>query len=285
MGDILKSYVQKIKELPSLPATAYEILHLTVNPLLSINELKNIIERDPAISAKILSVANSAFFGYPVRINRIDDAIIRIGIGNVKSIAVGIAILSFLGDGRTTADYSRLFNHCVTVGLCSRFIARNLRLSIAEDILIEGLLHDLGYLVLYRSFPTVFRKILESRESTGSLLRAEKNILSYTHADVGFWLAEHWNLPETMLDANLYHHTPSLAKRNEKLLAVIHIADYISAKKIFSPIEKDPNYPFDGGSLDILSISDNDMKDIEESIGDVPLADEILDMPHNKTII
>jgi len=281
MGDILKSYVQKVQELPTLPSTAHEILNLTVNPLLSIEQLQRIIERDPAISAKILSVANSAFFSYPVRITKIDDAIIRIGFNSVKSIAVGISILSFLNDGRTSSDYRRLFNHCVTVSLTSRYIAKNLRLSISEDILIDGLLHDLGYMVLLRSFPTIFQKILSAHEQTGALLRAEKNILSYTHSDVGFWLADHWNLPETVLDATLYHHTPSLAKRNEQLLAVIHIADYIAAKNIYYPIEKNPNYPLDHGAFDILTISENDFKDMEESIDNVPLSDDIFNVPHD----
>ncbi|MBI4683081.1 MAG: HDOD domain-containing protein [Nitrospirae bacterium] len=281
MGNILKSYVQKIKELPTLPVTAHEILHLTVDPLLSVDKLKHIVEKDPAIAAKILSVANSAFFGYPVRTTQLNDAIMRIGFNSVKSIAAGIAVLSFLDDGKKTADYKRLFNHSVSVGLTARFIANNLKLGMAEDILIDGLLHDLGYLVLLRSFPTIYQNILDSLENEKSLLKAEKGVLSCTHADVGFWLAEQWKLPGTILDANLYHHTPSLAKRNEKRLAIIHVADYIAAKNIFSPIEKDPDYPLDHVAFDILTISDSDLKDMEESISNIPLSDEIFNIQHN----
>jgi HD-like signal output (HDOD) protein len=224
MDDILQAYVQKIKELPTLPTIAHEILNLTVDPLLSIDKLKNILERDPVISAKILSVSNSAFFGYPVQTTKLDDAIMKIGFNNVKNIAVGISVLSFLDDGEKTSDYKRLFNHSVTVGLTSRFIAKNLKLGIAEDILIDGLLHDLGYLVLNRYFPTIYQNILSSFENGKSLLNAEKDIITYTHADIGFCLAEQWKLPDTISDANLYHHTPSLAKRNAKRLAIIHIA-------------------------------------------------------------
>jgi len=229
MGDILKTYVQRIKELPTLPSIAHKILVLTSDPLLSIDDLMDIVEIDPAISAKILSVANSAFFGYPVRTTKLNDAIMRIGINNVKSIAVGIAVLSFLGDGRKTPDYTKLFNHSVCVGLTSRFIAKTLRLSIADDILTDGLLHDLGYLALYKYFPEIYREILKSLKDGRPLLEAEKGILSYSHTDVGFWLADQWNLPSTVVDAVLYHHAPSLARRNSKRSAIIHIADYISA--------------------------------------------------------
>jgi HD-like signal output (HDOD) protein len=279
MGDILRSYVQKIKELPTIPSTAQEILSLTNDPLLSVDTIIDIVETDPAISAKILSVANSAFFGYPVRTTKLHDAIMRVGFNTVKSIAVGISVLSFLGDGKKNSDYLRLFNHSVSVGLIARYIASNLRLDIAEDILIDGLLHDLGYLVLQKYFPDVYQEILHSFEKTGSLLNAEREMFSYTHSDIGYWLADQWNLPATILDATLYHHAPSLARRNVKRTAIIHMADYITAKNIFSPIEDDPGYPLDRCTFDILTISDNDLKDMEESIDNIPLTDEIFTMP------
>jgi putative nucleotidyltransferase with HDIG domain len=279
MGKILKSYVQKIKELPTLPSTAHQILNLTNDPLLSINELVNIVETDPAISAKILSVANSAFFACPVHTIKLNEAIMRVGLNNVKNIAFGIAVLSFLDNGNKASSYINLFNHSVHVGLTARFIAKDLKLNIAEDTLINGLLHDLGYLVLHRYFSDSFEEILKSFENSGSLLKAEKDVLSFTHADIGFWLAEQWNLPDTILDTIMYHHIPSLARRNEKQVAIIHIADYITAKITSSPIEYDPKYPFDHCSFDILAISDNDMKDMELSISNIPLSDEFSSLP------
>jgi putative nucleotidyltransferase with HDIG domain len=279
MADILKTYVQKIKELPTLPAIAHEILSLTNDPLLSIDDLMNIVELDPAISAKILKVSNSAFFGYPVRTTKLNDAIMRIGVNNVKSIAVGIAVLSFLDDGKKTTGYMRLYNHSVSVGLTAQFIASNIKSGISGDILIDGLLHDLGYLVLHRYFPDIYREILKYFENAESLLDAEKDILGYTHADIGFWLADQWNLPDTVSDTILYHHYPSLARNNAKRLAIIHIADYIATKNIYSPIKDDPNYSLDHYAFDLLSLSDNDLKDMEESIANIPLSDEIFNMP------
>jgi putative nucleotidyltransferase with HDIG domain len=279
MGDILKTYVQRIKDLPTLPAIAHKILILANDPLFSIDDLMDVVETDPAISARILSVANSAFFGYPVHTTKLDDAIMRIGINNVKSIAVGIAVLSFLGDGKKTPDYTKLFHHSVCVGLTAQFIAGNLRLGIADDILIDGLLHDLGYLALNKYFPDIYGEILKSLKNARPLLEAEKEVLGYSHTDVGFWLADQWNLPDTVLDAILYHHAPSLARRNTKRSAIVHIADYISAQKIsFSPVEAAPDYPLDHQAFDILSISDEDIKNMEESIGDMPFSDEIVSL-------
>lgn len=280
MGELLKNCVQKIKELPTLSATAHEILKLTNDPLLSMNELLNIVETDPAISAKILSVANSAFLGYPVRTTKLNDAIMRVGINNVKNIAFGIAVLTFLGGGKKASTYINLFNHSIHVGLTSIFMAKNLNLRIAEDIMLNGLLHDLGYLVLHKYFPDVYQDIINSFENSGSLISAEKNVLGCTHADIGFWLSKHWKLPDTILDAILYHHMPSQARRNEKQVAIVHIADYITARNTSSPIECDPNYPLDHCSFDILTISDYDLNEIEESINSIPLSEEFFNMPH-----
>lgn len=280
MGDTFKSNLQKIEKLPTLPETARHILNLTNDPMLSIGELQKVVERDPAITAKILSVANSAFFGVSVQTNMLHDAIMRIGINNVKNIAVGISVLTLFGDGKITSDYKRLFNHSVIVGLVAGALAKKFKTVIREDILIDGLLHDLGYLILNRYFPEIYQKILSSFQGSASLLDAEKDIIRYSHAEVGFWLAEQWRLPNAVSDTILHHHTPSLAKNNAKRVAIIHIADYLVSKNIFSPIERDPNYPLNHGSYAILRISDDDLNDIEEAIRDNPFADEIFNMSH-----
>ena len=80
---------------------------------------------------------------------------------------------------------------------------------------------------------------------------------------------------QLILDVNLFHHPPSLANRNQKHVAAVHIADYLTSKNIISPIEKDPGYPLDPSALKILGISENDLKEMEESLGGVPFDDEI----------
>ncbi|GBD97860.1 MAG TPA: HDOD domain-containing protein [Nitrospirae bacterium] len=272
MNDSLKLYVQKIKNLPTLPVIAEEILSLVGDDLISVNKLENVVKNDPVISAKILSVANSVFFGLKVRSKTLDGAIMRIGFNNVKNIALGISLMTVLEDGKgaRTFDYKRIYNHSVSVGFSAGLISRELKLDFSEEILINGMLHDIGYLVLNKYFPEIYQKLLNSFEKEKSLLETEKTVLDFTHADIGTWLAEQWNLPNTILDTTLYHHTPSLAKRNLKRIAVIHIADYIATRDIMGPTEKDPGYPFDHASLDILGISGEDLNDIEAKIcGDI----------------
>lgn len=277
MNESLRTFVKNIKNLPTIPIIAQEVLDLLNDNMLSVDRLETIVQKDPAISAKILSVANSAFFGFQVTTDALGHAMMRIGFNNVKNIALGISLMTILDDGKRgkAFDYQKIFNHSVAVGFTARLLSRNLKLNTAEESLMSGMLHDLGYLVLNRYFPEKYEEVLNAFQKEKSLLDAEKKVLDFTHADIGMWLAEEWKLPDIVLDTNLFHHAPSLAKRNEKHIAMIHIADYLTAKNIMSPTEKDPNYPLDPASLEILGISETRLKDLEESLGGVPFSDEI----------
>jgi len=277
MNESLKEIVKNIKNLPTLPAIAQEVLNLLNDNKLSIERLEVIIERDPAISAKILSVANSAFFGFQVTSDALGSAMMRIGFNNVKNIALAISLMTILDDGKRgrAFDYKKIFNHSVSVGFTARLLCKNFKLKMNDDCLMIGMLHDLGYLVLNRYFPEKYEEVLFEFEKGLPLLDAEKKVLDFTHAEMGMWFAEGWKLPDIVQDVNLFHHTPSLAKRNEKHVAAVHIADYLTSKNIISPIEKDPKYPLDSSSLEIIGVSESDLKEMEESLGGVPFDDEI----------
>jgi putative nucleotidyltransferase with HDIG domain len=267
MNESLQKYVRNIEKIPTLPVIAQEILSFVNNDTVSVGKIERVVENDPAISAKILSVANSAYFGVKARTNTLDSAIMRIGFGNVKSIALGISLMTVLQEGSGNVfDYRRIYNHSVTVGFVARLFSKKLKLDFADDILTGGILHDLGYLVLNRYFPDIYKTVIGSFNTEGSLLAAEEKILDFNHAEIGHWLAEQWKLPSHVLDVVRYHHEPSHAKRSVKRAAVIHIADFITTKYIMSPTVKDPNYPFDSSSLDTLSITQEDLRAFQEEM-------------------
>lgn len=277
MNESLKQYVQKIDKLPTLPVIAQEILSLVSNDSSSVGRIESVVENDPAISAKILSVANSVLFGVKVQTKTLDSAIMRIGFDNVKSIALGISLMTVLQDRESgnVFDYKRIYNHSVTAGFLARLLAKKLKLDFSDEIMMNGMLHDIGYLVLNKYFPEIYMEVLASFDKGLSLLDAEKNILGFTHADIGKWLAEKWNLPNAILDTTLYHHTPSLAKRNLKRVAVIHLADYITTQNLLTPTDMDPHYPLDPASLDILGISEEHLKKFEAELGSEEYSSEI----------
>lgn len=268
MNDSLKEHVQQITELPTIPIIAQEVLALVNSSSISVEKLETIIQNDPAIAAKILSVANSAFFRVKETTKTLSNAISRVGFDNVKNVAIGVSLMSVFYEKKhgKAIDYQRIFNHSVSVGFIAKLLSDNLKLSISDEVVINGMLHDLGYMVLNRFFSEKYEDVLKRLEKEGSLLEAEKAVLDFNHADIGAWLADKWNLPASVSDAILHHHTPSLAKKNSKSAAVIHIADYITTRDIQGPIDKDPNYPFDHSALESLGISEKDLGDIESKI-------------------
>jgi len=268
MSEALKNYIKKIDKLPTIPAVAHEILNLVGDENVSVNRIESVVENDPAISGKILSVANSAFFGTKQAIKTLDNAIMRIGFNNVKNIALGISIMTVFdeGKGHEVLDYQRIFNHSVSVGFIAKRLSEELNLGTADEIFINGILHDVGFLVLSRYFADNYKDVLENLHNGQTLLESEKNVLEFDHADMGAWLANQWKLPNNIKDTIEFHHAPSHAKRSLKHVSVIHVADYISTKNILSPVDTDPRYPLDPAALEVLGINEEDLNDIESKM-------------------
>lgn len=268
MIDSLRLYVQRITKLPTLPVVAQEIMNILEEDTTTAATLEKIILKDPPISAKILSVANSAFFGFRTQTVDIRSAIIRIGFSNVKNIALGISLMTVLEDKsyRHVLDYSRIFDHSTTVGLTARHLLKGLNLKVPGGLFINGMLHDIGFVVLNRFFSDSYLKVMEMFESKQSLLEAETAVFGFTHGDIGTWLVDKWNLPEGIVEVTRYHHAPGKANKYVKQTAVIHIADYIVSKHLKSVIKSDPGYLLDPASLDILGISEDDFKDLEAQV-------------------
>ncbi len=270
MIESLKKYVEQITELPTVPVVAREILGIVDDKLASVDRLERIIRNDPAICAKVLSVANSVFFRIKEPVRTLDGAIVRIGFNNVKNIAVGVSLLSVFDDGKRAEDfdYQRIFNHSVTVGFVARLLYGKIQQNITEEIVVNGMLHDLGFLVLNRYFPGDYGRVLKKVDKGGDLLEAEKAVLGFNHTDIGAWLADKWNLPRSISDTVLRHHSPSLSKRKSRVMAVIHLADYITTRNILGPVRNDPGYPLDRSSLDMLGMSENALENMEAEIGE-----------------
>jgi len=267
MNDALRLHVQKITKLPTIPVIAQAILKIVSNDLASADELEEVIRKDPPISAKILSVANSAFFGSKTPVTDIKNAVVRIGFDNVKNIALGISLMTVLDDvkGNGTFGYARIFEHSTVVGATAKILSGKLNLAV-EDVFINGMLHDIGFLIMIKYFSDSYLRVLNTLEEKKSLLAAEESVFGFTHADMGTWLVDKWNLPQSILDTTLYHHAPSGAKKHLRSVALTHVADYIVSRSSYSATKNDPNYPLDPSSLDILGISEKELWNMASEI-------------------
>ncbi len=276
MNDSLRLFVQKITKLPTLPAIAYEVLSLASDDLVSTDRLEQIIEKDPAISSKVLSFANSAFFGYKSADDTVGSAMQRIGLNNVKNIAVGISLMTAFDHGRHehALDYRKIFRHSVATGIVAKVLAERIRAKAPDRIFLGGLLHDLGLLLLNRYFPDIYSKAAAKAKKGEPLLDAEREVLGFTHAEIGAWLADQWKLPGDICEMALYHHTPPKGK-NLPHVALVRLADIITCNRFFCLFEENPSYSFHTSLLDLLSITESDLNDIESGLNDDLFVDEV----------
>jgi len=278
-NDSLRLFVQKITKLPTIPVVAHEILSITNNDLATVDKLEKIVSKDPAISAKIVGLSNAAFFGYRMPHATVASAIKKIGFINVKNIALSISLMTIFDNKhlKLSHDYGRIYRHSIATGLVALRLAGNLGIKQDDDLFLSGLLHDLGLLLLSSYFPDLYTKSAEAARECKNLLEAETRVLGFTHADIGAWIADTWDLSDTLHEVIMHHHTPSLAGKYKGTVALVHLADYIACNRFFSMCEQNVCCPLDPLALFLLDMPEKNFDDIASGIPDNMFADGIFE--------
>jgi putative nucleotidyltransferase with HDIG domain len=221
---------QRIKDIPTLPVVAAKILEVTENPESSVEDLKEIIMMDQVVSARLLKAVNSAFFGFPRKIDTISQAIVILGFNNVRSLALSVSILAAMPKtpSKTGFDYRTFWRHAAGTAFVARAMAKSVRSRDSELFFVAGLLHDIGFIPLEQGMPEDLKKAQQlSQERQIPLYMAEMEVLGFTHADVGCFIAEKWLLPGTLKEPIARHHTPAGELEFAQLTHAVHAADVI----------------------------------------------------------
>lgn len=200
--------LESIRDLPTVPIVISEVLSAIDNPNMSAYKLAQIIEKDQGLTARVLRVANSPFYGFSKRISTIDLAIVIMGFNALKEIVLSLVIRRFFSKvSAKIFDTKAFWHYGLFCASTSRLLARKLGYKIAGEAFVAGLMHDLGVLVIVEYFPNDFIKIKELTES-GKMdrLTAETEVLGSTHSDIGEWIADKWNLPGQISRSIKLHH-------------------------------------------------------------------------------
>jgi len=220
--------VDRLKDIPTLPAVVQKIIEIVDSPHTSASDLNKAISLDQALSAKVLKLVNSAFYGFPKKIETLQQAIIILGFNTVRSLALSISMLDFFsGRGRKhQLNYAGYWKHSISVSILSRAIAKKVFPAMAEEAFVSGLLHDIGLLILDQFLPDEYELAYKRMKTQRiPLFRAEKEELGVTHCDVGRLLAIKWNLPDPLLYSISSHHEPNPAKDYFPIVSTIHAAN------------------------------------------------------------
>lgn len=223
----LEEVVRRIKDLPTLPAVAQEMLNDLDDDEASLDTICEKVALDQALAAKTLRLANSSFYGANSKVVTIQQAVSMLGMKSVKNlIRISIVANSFPSTQCEGFDYTGFWRHSVATAICAELVSRKLQLK-HDFAFTAGLLHDIGRLVLVTRFPTEYAQVLQYQVMHQcELLQAEQDVLGADHVIAGFVLAMHWQFSDAIQDAIRGHHEPDDPSLNS-IAAIVHVANAI----------------------------------------------------------
>ncbi len=226
----LDALYNQINNLPSLPAIVNDVLRITADPESSAADLMRAILPDPPMCAAILKIANSAFFGIPREVTSLEKAVMVLGFNEVKNIVLGKAVFnSFKAlNSHNKKDIDALWEHNFNCGLAAKILAERSGQP-ASDMFIAGLIHDIGKLAMFITFPALYAHMLKRpSEEWGAFLEMEEELFLIGHDEVGKRILDKWLFPYELTMAVGFHHHPERAAARNLIPATIQIADILA---------------------------------------------------------
>jgi putative nucleotidyltransferase with HDIG domain len=224
---MLDRILLSINKLPAFPATVQRVSELLKNEDYSVNEIVAVIKFDQAVTANILKISNSAYFGVRHKIKTIHDAVVYLGQQHLVRAIQTASISKFFTNKAYGDKASELWEHSVAVAIMSQIMSRQLYQHENSVLYTAALLHDVGKLVMGEYVQDASRKIFELVNNHAySFLEAEEEIVGINHADLGGRIAEYWNFPAEIRDAIALHHRPNLIDpEGNPLISLIYLSD------------------------------------------------------------
>jgi putative nucleotidyltransferase with HDIG domain len=227
----LQQLVQAIRDLPALPEVVVRVMRMADDPRSDAQSIARVIATDQAMAARVLKLANSAFYGLPRRVSTLSEAVVILGFRTIKNLAIAASTFELLN--REIAGYwlqrGELWRHSLACAIGAQLIAQRARLPVAEEAFVSGLLHDIGKVAINLFVREQYEQIIErALQDRIPFVEAEQAVLGFNHALAGALIAEKWNLPPSLVAVIQYHHQPSQAPGAEAMVFVVHLADILS---------------------------------------------------------
>lgn len=230
----LANILRGVSRLRPLPGNTTRLLKVLDDPTVTAGVVSELVALDQALTAYILRVANSALMGYLMSCGSVSDAVMRLGFKQLRSL-----VLSTVASGPLSARLSgyrlgasELWYHSIAVASAAHWLGGVLRFPDPEKAYVAGLLHDIGKLLLDQYVRADYNQMAGiMRKRKVPLWEVEKQLFGIDHAAVGGLIAEHWQFPEELADAIRDHHTPSLGRANQRLAAIVNLANALIPQK------------------------------------------------------
>ncbi len=225
-----RSLVEDMSILVSPPDVYLKITDMIASDMASADEFSEIILCDPGLTARILKLVNSSYFGLPSKVDTVSRGVAILGMSELSSLVYSVcAVQSFSRISSGVTNMNTFWRHGVYVGLCAKALAIRLNCLNSERLFVAGLLHDIGTLAINAKFPEVVEAmILNAAGDESKIVSAERESLGFDHAYLGALILENWNLPEATCDAIRYHHEPRAAQVTTLEANILCTADILA---------------------------------------------------------
>ena len=266
----LRLQIEKVSNLPTLPGIVTRIAKMVDSPETTGRMLGREIATDQVISAKVLKLVNSGFYGFSDPISTIQHAVTLLGFNTVKSLVLSSTVLDMMKD-----SLPGLWEHSIACARTCSIIAAHVELDDPEEISTAGLLHDLGKVILRQTMESEFRRIANYVDRADMLFyEAEEKVLGVNHGEMGGWLLEKWALPPMLVEPIVDHHYFRPNRDHAEHTAILHLADILCRAEAFGS-GGDRKIPrLAPGALEILKIGIGDVREIMER-----MVEELRDIP------
>ena len=236
----LDRILERVGDLPAMPEVVSQVLSRIDDPNSNMDTVSHILERDPALAARILRVSNSPYFGMRQNVGTLKLAMVILGVREIRNIVLGVSLFDTLRDADTDRLLKdRFWQDAFRVASLSKRLGQALKLGCQGEDFISGLLHGMGKMVLCRHLQKDYAPIISEAADDDALVAREREVLGFSYADVSAALGERWNLPQAICDA-IWLHYPNPEMRladakDPRMAATVRIAYY--AKRGILPAE------------------------------------------------
>jgi putative nucleotidyltransferase with HDIG domain len=276
------SRLNKIDDLPAMPKTLYDVLNKLNSDDTNASTLDHIIEEDPALTTKILKIANSPYYGQAGTVNNIKRAIMLLGFNEIKNLVIGFSLSDIFNSGLECGpiDSKIMWLHSVGVGKVAQSISHRLKIGDPDDFFTGGLIHDIGLIIMCHHFKNETLEIFRLVEEKNISFPDAEEMYGLKHTEIGAFLAKKWALSDFMTNIIRYHHKPTSAGEFISFASVLFLANELcdktglglnydeSGKKLLVPKSLHVNVEFVKELVDMIK---EEKKTIEENWGNMLL--------------
>ena len=278
----IQDLVNNASELITLPEVALRVNEVANDPESTVEDMAAVLIQDPALTARMLKIANSAYYGLSAEIETITRAISVLGTNKIRELALSSsANKTFEGIPNDLISMHDFWHHSLYCGILAKILAKKSKKAHSESIFIAGLLHDIGQLLIFNQRPQQSHEIiLLLMEGTEELetFEAERHVLGFDHMQVGAALIESWKLPPVLKECIEFHHDPQNAKQFPAEVALINIANAVAVMADFHSMDPNDEIPLiNSESWELTGLSKADLPQaIEEAQKEIQEVESVL---------